>query len=250
MRILCLGDSVTDCGRLWYEPPLGNGYVKIMDRLAAHAADHPGLRFSSSSGAEGKGFPVKNAGKPEFVNRGIDGLTVERLLRNVEAANIPADIITVLIGINDIGLMMNTNRTPEQQKDMMQTFFRNYERLLDTLRSSLSIASDTNPHTNEFSVPAHKKRAPQIILMEPFIFPYPDHYKLWIPLVQTMSQGIHALSDQYHLPYLLLQEDLTAAGERNGWDFITTDGIHLTAQGHRILAGKLWDQIVLTAPVD
>ena len=27
-RLLCLGDSITDCGRLFLNPPLGNGYVQ------------------------------------------------------------------------------------------------------------------------------------------------------------------------------------------------------------------------------
>ena len=34
MLLLCLGDSITDCGRIFDLPPLGNGYVRqLADRL-------------------------------------------------------------------------------------------------------------------------------------------------------------------------------------------------------------------------
>ena len=97
-RLLCLGDSITDCGRLFSADPSGNGYVKILSGLLHNA----GYDFSME-------------------NRGIDGFTLERLLQNMDSwleASDP-DIVTVLIGINDIGLMMNTRRSSAQQQDLM-----------------------------------------------------------------------------------------------------------------------------------
>ena len=58
-RLLCLGDSITDCGRLFSTDPLGNGYVKILSGLL-HNAGHD--------------FSVEN--------KGIDGFTLERLLQD------------------------------------------------------------------------------------------------------------------------------------------------------------------------
>ena len=55
-RLLCLGDSITDCGRLFSADPSGNGYVKILSGLLHNA----GYDFSME-------------------NRGIDGFTLERL---------------------------------------------------------------------------------------------------------------------------------------------------------------------------
>ena len=246
MQILCLGDSITDCGRLWDAPPLGNGYVKIMTELSA-----------------------KSDIKAEFYNRWIDGITLGHLLENVSGHRLllpsgkPVDLITVLIGINDIGLMLQTDRTEKQQQDMLQTFFENYETLLNVLFTYWDHTSEASPTDSDHTPKAfptgfrktihmhtQEKRVPQILLMEPFIFPYPDKYRLWIPLTQIMSQGIQKLAKNYHLPYLLLQDDFTAAGERNGWDFITTDGIHLTARGHQMLAEKLWQTIIPVLPVD
>ena len=100
-RLLCLGDSITDCGRLFSTDPLGNGYVKILSGLL-HNAGHD--------------FSVEN--------KGIDGFTLERLLQNTDfwlKASDP-DIVTVLFGINDIGIMMNTRRSSTQHQVLMEIF--------------------------------------------------------------------------------------------------------------------------------
>lgn len=195
-RLLCLGDSITDCGRLFLNPPLGNGYVqKLQDRMQA----------------KGFSWTVKNCG--------VDGFTVARLLENAEQSYLPfhADFITILIGINDIGLMMNTGRTPRQQASMMNKFLKDYETLLLKL----------------------KRPACRFILMEPFIFPSPAEYRTWFPPVRTMSLGISKLADKYNIPYILLHERLNHAAQMQGTDSITTDGIHLTARGHEILTEEL-----------
>ena len=39
-RLLCLGDSITDCGRLFSGYPLGNGYVKLLSNLMHNTDRH------------------------------------------------------------------------------------------------------------------------------------------------------------------------------------------------------------------
>ena len=123
--LLCLGDSITDCGRILQTPPLGNGYVKqLWDQLSPFSPDF------------------------QIINKGIDGFTISRLLQNTNSyLALKPEIITILIGINDIGLMMNTCRTSALQEQMMNRFSRDYDQLLEQLYS---------PHR-------------QIILMEPFV---------------------------------------------------------------------------------
>lgn len=198
-NLLCLGDSITDCGRFFSDSPLGDGYVRILsEKLKSAGMDY------------------------KITNCGVDGFTVARLLENARNyLSIGGDIITILIGINDIGLMMNTGRSQEQQKMMMSTFSRHYEDLLTKLM---------NPGR-------------QIILMEPFIFPWPAEYRNWILHVKTMSQEIEKLAGRYHLPYIFLHDCLNAEARRYGLDAITLDGIHLTTQGHEILAQKLMEVI-------
>lgn len=193
--LLCLGDSITDCGRILQAPPLGNGYVKqLWDQLSPFS---PEL---------------------QIINKGVDGFTISRLLEHVDSyLALKPHIITILIGINDIGLMMNTRRTTVQQEHMMTLFIKDYEQLLDELYS---------PER-------------QIILMEPFIFPWPACYRLWIPYVRQMSSLIHEIASKRRLPYIYLQDELNQAALQHDPDQITIDGIHLTDIGHQLIAQKL-----------
>ena len=123
----CFGDSITDCGHCFSPDFLGDGYVKM---LAG--------RFHR------EGYEI------QMRNCGTDGFTVQRLLQRVKTdSTIIGNLAAVLIGINDIGMMMNTDRTPAQQEEMMGSFQEHYLELLTILtKSSCSV-----------------------ILMEPFVFP-------------------------------------------------------------------------------
>lgn len=196
-RLLCLGDSITDCGRLLDSPPLGNGYVqKLSQKLTDSGRDW------------------------QITNCGVDGFTIARLLANAEPFYLPqnADIITILIGINDIGLMMNTRRTSAQQHEMLELALRHYEELLHILTRS----------------------GARFVLMEPFIFPCPAEYKTWIPHVRSLSNGIGKLAEKYRIPYVLFHDALNEKAAEQGIHTVTTDGIHLTDAGHEFLAEALF----------
>ncbi|MCD7868092.1 MAG: GDSL-type esterase/lipase family protein [Clostridiales bacterium] len=200
-RILCIGDSITDCGRLTDAPPLGHGYVYFLRHM-----------------------PEWSGNSPEILNRGTDGFTVARLLENVSRAYLPLspDLVTILIGINNIALMKNTGRTEEQQEAMMVDFFRTYDLLLEKITGS----------------------GAKVLLMEPFVFPWPAELQTWVPSLQQMSRGIADLSEKYQAPFLPLQHSLLTAVGHHGMSRITPDGIHLTEQGHRLLAKKLYTALL------
>ena len=200
MTILtCLGDSITDCDHCFSKDLLGNGYVKMLSE-----------RFQEM----GINCQVHNYG--------TDGFTVNRLLQRIQSCSgFASNIITILIGINDIGLMMNTGRTLEQQKDMLVSFQKHYAELLTILTKVTS----------------------QIILMEPFLFPWPAFYKTWLPFRLEMSEIIKKLGEQFQLPYLPLHQELNEEARRYGYSAITTDGIHLTEQGQKYLADHLYQAL-------
>ena len=127
MTILtCLGDSITDCDHCFSRDFLGNGYVKML---------------SDCLKRDGSDYQVRNYG--------TDGFTINRLLQRIQGdSDFTSDIITILIGINDIGLIMNTDRTPFQQRNMLFSFYKYYADLITILAKSNS----------------------RIILMEPFLF--------------------------------------------------------------------------------
>ena len=115
MQIICLGDSITDCNHLFEDFPLGNGYVQMLSEMSQK-------------------HTINISGTMQFKNYGIDGFTVARVLENVRLQRIPlyrSPVVTLLIGINDIGMMMNTDRTEIQKQQMMQDFSLHYEQLLN-----------------------------------------------------------------------------------------------------------------------
>lgn len=164
----------------------------------------------------------------QIKNYGFDGFTVARVLDNIRQHRISlhrSPVVTLLIGINDIGLMMNTDRTEAQKEQMMQEFSAHYAELLHLLTAD----------------------ARQVILMEPFIFPKPAEYQTWIPYVRTMSDKIQQLAVKYSLPFLPLHDTLNREAVKQGFQAVTTDGIHLTACGHELLARKLCSLILETS---
>lgn len=206
MQIICLGDSITDCNHLFEDFPLGNGYVQMLSEM-----------FQKHT--------INISDTMQFKNYGIDGFTVARVLENIRLQRIPlhrSPIITLLIGVNDIGLMMNTDRTEFQKKQMMQDFVAHYKELLKLLT----------------------RDARQVILMEPFIFLHPEEYQTWIPYVRTMSTHIRQLSEKFNLPFLPLHDYFNNEAIQKGFDQITTDGIHLTRYGHELLATLLYEVII------
>lgn len=192
-RLLFLGDSITDSGRLWSEQynGLGDGYVKLI-------AD----------------FLQKEDPSLKIINKGHDGFTLPALLRNLSVDCFPLspDLVTVLIGVNDVSVAMNTG------KSLQQPFCENYRLLLDRLLS---------------------ESAAKIICMGPFIFPYPREYALWLPSIHYIEEMTASLAKEYSLTFLPLHEPLNQLAKELGYPAVTTDGIHLTQAGHRLIA-KIW----------
>lgn len=192
-RLLCLGDSITAAGRLFCPDRLGEGYVSMLSPL------------------------LKDL---KIINKGIDGLTISRLLQNIQrdCIDLDPDIITIQIGINNIGLMMNTDRSPTQQMQMMAEYIKDYTALLQKIT---------------------KQSHARLILIGPFIFPYPEEFTGWIPHVKTLSGHIRELADIFDCSFLPLHGLLIQEARRLGYGAVTTDGIHLTRLGHEIVAQRL-----------
>lgn len=193
MRYIFMGDSITDCNHL-LEPSylgLGNGYVfKISEKISEK--DPYALLY----------------------NKGIAGFTLQNVknIWNQDCLSNHPDVITLLIGMNDVRKAMKEGISLEDQH-----FIENYETLInETLNNTKA----------------------KMVLMEPFLLISPKEYKHWYGVRQNVSRQIEKLAKKYHLPYIPLQVKLTAMAKKQGYDQITTDGFHLTDQGHQILADQ------------
>ena len=115
MKLLFIGDSITDCGRRQDADGLGNGYVRLIrDYLCAN----------------------NPAESPVVVNRGVGGNKVTDLAERWETdvlAEKP-DCLSVKIGINDVwhGLSDPSRAVP------LEVFVQTYTDLLEKVKSVLS----------------------------------------------------------------------------------------------------------------
>ncbi len=153
----------------------------------------------------------------QFVNLGYDGFTISSLNRlwNMRSFTLNPTCITILIGINDIALIKNTGLNPGQA---LLEFQEKYELLIKKIRST-------------FDGP--------IILVEPFIFPRPAEFLTWEPEVKQMGVLIQEICKRHDLHFLPAWNQLNRAVNIFSLGHITTDGIHLTPEGHIYLA-SIW----------
>lgn len=197
-KLICLGDSITAANRLFSPGGLGEGYVSMLPPLL-----------------------------PDFqiVNKGVDGFTVSRILQNIrqDCIDLQPDLVTIQAGINNIGLLMNTDRTAAQQGQMLAQYVGEYTEMLAAITE--------NTHA-------------RIILEEPFVFPYPGELANWIFHVEKFSGHIQELADIFGCGFLPLHKLLNQEAQRLGYPAVTPDGIHLTRHGHEILARRLSKKIL------
>lgn len=205
-KLLFLGDSITDCYHSFDSDNLGEGYVRMI--------------------AEKLGYGFGNV---KVSNMGYDGFTMPALKRlwnrilaetsaRADSTDSSADVlsnpdfITVLIGINDIGVIKSTGTDPVFA---LEEFKIGYKTLIEQIKETHDCP---------------------ILLMEPFIFPHPAEYAAWEPELHQMNVMIKKITETYQIGYLPLWDKLKENADRYGYNAITTDGIHLTTEGHRILA--------------
>lgn len=193
-----LGDSITDSfHKLNVDPDkLGNGYVRM-------AAD-----------------TLRKMGRRDFIrNSGHDGFTVGGLLRMFEydCLRFKPDVVSILIGSNDVAVAMNTGKSLKQQN-----FKENYEKLIQRIR---------------------KETEAQILCMGPFIFPKPLEYAGWIPMIRKVEEIEGEVARKYSAIFVPLQDRMNQEAENTGYDTITTDGTHLTETGAQLLADIWFDEI-------
>ena len=204
MKILFYGDSITDASRYRENDisnnSLGAGYVmQIAGNLYR-----------------------KSAVDYKIINRGISGDRIVDLYARVKKDlwNHNPDIISILIGINDIwhDLAASPNGV-----DVVR-FEKVYRMLIEDTIKVLPNA--------------------KFILCEPFVLsgtatdPQFDHFAS----VAQYAEVVKQIAKDYNLYFLPLQEALNDAANRYGADIILSDGVHPTVQGSVVIADE-WQKL-------
>lgn len=205
MKILFYGDSITDMDRdrnasgddFRRGMGLGHGYVNFV--AAELLGEYPD--------------------RYEFINRGISGNRIVDLYARIKADcwNHQPDVVSVLIGINDV--------YPEEMENNGVELHR-YEKVYRML------IEDT------------KAKLPNVkmILCEPFMVTESTHERDLIkwtcnPNVRDYAATVRKLANEYGLPFVALQETLEqkTAGHADCYVF---DGVHPTPAGAKIIAAE------------
>ena len=192
--IVFLGDSITDAGRKESPNQLGYGYVNI---------------FSEQLNKQNQQLNI--------INKGVDGQFTEQIAQSLhpECIFLHPDYVSILVGINDIGLLVASDVSEQEKLYMLEDSIRAYHEMLFDLS---------------------RETTAKIITLEPFIFPKDGAFEEWIPWQKKMSKNIRKLARNYGASFVPLQEPLEQKIQELGYDAITTDGMHLTSAGHEILA--------------
>ncbi|WP_337101813.1 SGNH/GDSL hydrolase family protein [Paenibacillus sp. YIM B09110] len=195
--ILFQGDSITDAGRPREagQTTLGQGYVNLI-------AGKLGYEFAES--------------RHRFLNRGVGGNRVSDLYArwNEDAIYLQPDIISILIGVNDVWRIMH--KLPEGAVDR---FERAYRHLLDETKEVM-------PNT-------------ELILCEPFILQAgvaAEEWRQWRSHLDGYRGIVASLAKQYDALFVALQEPFDQAALRTEPSYWIRDGVHPTAAGHELMA--------------
>jgi len=154
-----------------------------------------------------------------FYNRGISGNRVRDLDNRwqKDALDLKPDVVSILIGVNDVGSMINS-----PNPDPIDKYEETYRKILDKTKEAL-------PET-------------MFVLMEPFILPLGhvlDNKEKWETEILKKQQVVKSLAESYHAIFVKLQEPFTNACKKAPAKYWIWDGIHPMPAGHELMS-RLW----------
>lgn len=200
--ILFQGDSITDAGRnREFDPHMGVGYVTMT--AGKIGADHPG--------------------KYQFLNRGISGNRSTDLYARIKSdtINLKPDILTVLIGVNDV-----LHEYARQNGVSAPKFERILEMYISEIKEALPDI--------------------QIFLLEPFLLCAKEDetdYLAMAPEVKLRGEACRRVAQRQGLTFVPLQDKLSALAEKTGAAYVLFDGVHPTCVGHELISRELYSAL-------
>jgi len=211
VRVLFMGDSVTDGN--W-----GGGGAKPSRERNQKDQNHIfGHGFMFLCAAH---YMAYEPGKYQFVNHGVSGYTLEDLSKwwGEDCIDVQPDVVSILIGINDIEKYIRTGNTSVSGFDY-ETWEKTYRKLIDR-------ALDSHPER-------------RVILCTPFAIHNGTIRDL---MVNRLGDVVKKIAKDYGFPCLDYQKmfDKAIASHKGiNEKLYIWDGIHPTAGGHQLMA-DLW----------
>ena len=197
--IVFQGDSITDATYpRQYPTELGNGYVTITAGRVTY--DYPG--------------------KYQCFNRGISGNRSVDLYARIkkDVLNLKPDILTVLIGVNDVWHEFESNDGVSVEK------------YVKILKMFLQEVRDERPDCH-------------IFLMEPFVLEGTANAAFFTEFsheVYKRAAACKAVAQELDIPFIPLQEKISALAAATNNAYVLHDGVHPTSAGHYLISQELY----------
>ena len=200
MKILFFGDSITDAGRN-YDAPVGT--------LNSYGAGYVRSVAGNLIG--------ENPSKYTIINRGISGNRIVDLYSRIkiDAWNFEPDVISILIGINDIWHEISRKNGVE-----LERYEKIYRMLLQETKEKLSNA--------------------KIILCEPFVLKgsaTEEKMERFLE-VKEYAKVVKKLAEEFNCEFLPLQQKLEEKAKEFGEQYYLSDGVHPNVAGAQLIADE------------
>ena len=197
-HILFYGDSITDAGRdrsIEGGEPNGWGAGYVYQIAAFLGAQDP-------------------ADELIFTNKGIGGNRVSDLEKRLKADVLDEepDIVSILIGINDVWRRYDSNLVSEHEK-----FAASYRNILK------KIAKD----------------GARLVLLEPFLLPASAEQRVWREDLNPKIDIVRDLAREFEAILVPLDGLFAAASTQREPKFWAPDGVHPSPAGHALIA-RAW----------
>ena len=197
-KILFLGDSITDGAR------------------SREDDSYLGVCYPASVSAQ------LDPDEYTVLNRGLSGNTVIDLYARIkrDAINLAPDVITILIGVNDI-----LHEVADNDGVSADRFELIYNCMLEDIKAALPNA--------------------KIIIMSPFVLLcpgtadcelYPNRWERLFTSVRTNAEISKRIADKFSCDFIDLQELFDVASETKENMLLLYDGIHPTELGHEMIS--------------
>jgi acyl-CoA thioesterase-1 len=147
-----------------------------------------------------------------FLNRGISGNRIRDLRERWrrDCLDLKPEIVSIMIGVNDtLGALF------WGEPISIEDFVKDYTYILSLTQKNLN---------------------PQIVLMEPFILPFPEETKSLRYNLNSRIKVVRKLAEEFNTELIQLNSIFSAASKEKKPEFWSTDGVHPTPAGHALIA--------------
>lgn len=200
MKILLVGDSITDMGR---DRNSGDQYP------FAHGFGYPFIVNSR--------LCEKDVLNYTLINRGISGNRIVDVYARVKSDiwNIAPDVMSILIGVNDVWHEIEQKNGVE-----IDRFEKVYRMLIEDTKKAL-------PNV-------------KIMLLEPFVLKGVSTTEKFDQFLQVFEYAkvVKKLAEEYGLIFVPLQEEFDRQAKDVGEETLLYDGVHPTIAGSTLIANE------------